>query len=572
MPSPAATGEPMCPPLALSVLLSGCAMSTDPAVVDAAPGTATAGVLVVDLVDGTALEEARSATGLALVWAHPLSEDEALALVEVPDLAAAAASLGGNVLVEVAEPSLPVSALGYPDDPLWREQWNMRVIGVQSGWRAGAGAGATVAVIDTGVSPVPDLASTNLLPGISTVPGEPSAEDLNGHGTHVAGTIAQSTDNGIGVVGVAPGATLLPVKALSAQGGGRSEWIATAIDEAVDQGADIINMSLGGGYSGVIANAVAKAQSAGVLVVAAAGNTGHEGVSYPAALPGVIGVSAVGPDDVLAHYSSWGDGVVLSAPGGDTRVAGGGILQDTVQGLEGHAFLEFQGTSMAAPHVAGAAAVLWQPAGGDPTAVADALVAGARDLGTSGFDPRYGHGRVDLASSLRALGTGHNGRLFLAGGLVALLLAGLGGSSSRGRTAVMTLTGAASAGGLFFLPLLPLAPSRWTLLLSRPLLQWPATLLPEALASNPVVLSAVLPVTLTFVLGPTRTLGPLVAGLCAGVGTHMAWAAVAGGLEVWPLHGWPSHAWLGVNGLAALICAVAIVGVGRIRDREEESP
>jgi len=558
--------------LPLTALLSGCAMSVSSSAPDPAPGAAVAGTLVVDLIDGTSLEAARGATGLALEWVHPLSEDEALALVQVPDLAAAAAAIVENPLVEVAEPSVAVSALGYPDDPLWPQQWNMRVVGAASGWRAGAGAGAIVAVIDTGVSPVPDLASTKLLPGVSTVPGEPSAEDVNGHGTHVAGTIAQSTDNGVGVVGVAPAATVLPVKALSAQGGGRSEWIATAIDEAVDQGAHIINMSLGGGYSGVIANAVAKAQSAGVLVVAAAGNTGREGVSYPAALPGVIGVSAVGPDDALAHYSSWGDGVVLSAPGGDTRIAGGGILQDTVQGREGHAFLEFQGTSMAAPHVAGAAAVLWQPAGGDPTAVADALVAGARDLGPSGFDPRYGHGRLDLAASLRALGTGHNGRLFLAGGLVALLLAGLGGAGRRGRgAAVMAVTGAACAGGLFFLPQLPLAPSRWTVLLSRPLLQWPATLLPEALASNPVVLSALVPVAITFLLGPTRTLGPVVAGVCAGVGTHMAWAAVTGGLEVWPLHGWPGQAWLGVNGAAALLCAVATVGVGRMRDRDEAS-
>ena len=560
-------------PIALTGLLSGCAMSTPPP----APGTDgpgnVEGTLVVDLIDGTGLEEAREATGLALEWVHPLSEDEALALVEVPDMASSIVALQGNPLVEVAEPSLEVTAFGFPDDPMWPEQWNMRVVGVQSGWRAGAGDGAVVAVIDTGVTEVPDLADTSVLPGISVVPREPSAEDANGHGTHVAGTIAQSTHNSLGVVGVAPSATILPVKALSAQGGGRSEWIATAIDEAVDQGAHIINMSLGGRYSAVIANAVKKAQNSGVLIVAAAGNSGREGVSYPAALPGVIGVSAVGPDDGLAYYSSWGEGVDISAPGGDTRIKGGGIRQDTVTKDGGHDFLSFQGTSMAAPHVAGAAAVLWQPAGGDPDVVKDALTGGAKDLGSPGLDPEYGHGRLDIAAALRTLGVQHHGRLFLLGGLVALAIAGLGGGAGRrsARAILTAVVGATAAGGLFFVPLLPLSPSRWTALLARPLLQWPAALLPEVLATNPIVLSAIVPAVLTFFLGPTRTLGPVVAGICAGVGTHMAWAAFMGGLEVWPLEGWSESAWLGINGAASLLCAVAVVGVGRMRDREEEA-
>jgi serine protease len=553
-----------------AALLGGCAMSAPPGDLAPAAGTGSPGTLVVDLVDGTSLDEAREATGLALEWAHPLSEDESLAIVAVPDLAAAAAGLAGNPLVEVAEPTIAVQALGYPNDPMWDQQWNLRTVGVKSGWRAGAGAGAIVAVIDTGVSAVPDLADSDLLPGVSAVPGEPTADDGNGHGTHVAGTIAQSTDNGLGVAGVAPRATILPVKALSAQGSGQSQWIATAIDEAADQGADIINMSLGGGYSAVIANAVEKAQARGVLVIAAAGNTGREGVSYPAALPGVIGVSAVGPDDGLAYYSSWGEGVDISAPGGDTRIDGGGILQDTVTPGGGHAFKAFQGTSMATPHVAGAAAILWHPAGGDADVVAAALTDGAKDLGAPGFDTEYGHGRLDIGAALRALGFKHNGLLFGLGGLTALILAGLGGGTRRGRRAlVMTAAGAISAGGLFFLPMLPIAPSRWTALLSRPLLQWPGALLPDVLASNPLVLSALVPVVLTFMLGPTRTLGPVVAGLCAGVGAHMTFAAIMGGLEVWPLPGWAGSAWLGLNGAAALLCAVAVVGVSRMRERQE---
>lgn len=557
------------PMLLPAALLGGCAMSAPPTL-EGAAGGAVPGTLVVDLVDGTGLESARASTGLALQWAHPLSADESLAVVDVPDLAAAAAGLRGNPLVEVAEPTVPVLALGYPDDPMWDQQWNMRTVGVQAGWRAGGGAGATVAVIDTGVTAVPDLAGATLLPGVSAVPQEPTAEDGNGHGTHVAGTIAQATNNGLGVAGVAPRARILPVKALTAQGSGQSQWIATAIDEAADQGADIINMSLGGGYSAVIANAVEKAQARGVLVIAAAGNTGREGVSYPAALPGVVGVSAVGPDDGLAHYSSWGEGVDISAPGGDTRIDGGGILQDTVAPGGGHAFKAFQGTSMATPHVAGAAAVLWAPAGGDAEVVAAALLDGAKDLGAPGPDPEYGQGRLDIPAALRSLGLRHNGVLFVVGGLSALLLAGLGGGTRRGRRAiVMAATGAISAGGLFFLPMLPVAPSWWTALLARPALQWPAAFLPDAVASNPLVLSALVPVLLTFLLGPTRTLGPIVAGICAGLGAHMVHASVMGGLDVWALHGWTGSAWLGLNGAAALLCAVAVVGVSRMRERQE---
>ncbi|MEC8424931.1 MAG: S8 family serine peptidase, partial [Myxococcota bacterium] len=548
--------------LATALLVSGCAPEAA-LTLPMASAPASPGVLVVDFVDGTLLSDARSTTALDLAWVHPLAADESLALAAVPDLAAAAAALRTHPLVEVAEPVIPMEALGYPDDPMWKQQWNMRRVGVKAGWRAGGGTGVTVAVIDTGVSAVPDLDASNLLPGISVVPGQPSAEDGNGHGTHVAGTIAQATNNGLGVVGVAPGAALLPVKALTAEGSGQSPWIAAAIDEAADNGADIINLSLGGRYSAVIANAVKKAQDRGVLIIAAAGNTGREGVSYPAALPGVVGVSAVGPDDGLAHYSSWGDGVDIAAPGGDTRRQNGGILQDTIAS-DGHAFKAFQGTSMAAPHVAGAAAVLWRPAGGDIDAVLDSLLDGAEDLGASGLDPQYGHGRLSIPGSLRALGRRYNAALFGIGGLAALLLAGLGGGSGRGRRSwVMVITGAISAGGIFILPMLPVAPSWWTTLLSRPLLQWPASVLPDILAANPLTLSAFLPGILTFILGPTRTLGPVVAGICAGVGAHMLWAAGFGGLEVWPLEGWQGRAWRGVNGALTWLCAVATVGIAR---------
>ena len=434
-------GRPSLTPALLLPFLAACAMSTEPSVTEeSTPSTTsestpsseedTGGRLVVDLIDGTMLDEARAATGLDLEWVSPLSADESLAVVEVANFERALSELEDLHLVEAAEPSMTYVASAFPNDPMHEKQWNFRKIGAASGWRVGAGEGVTVAVIDTGVSAVPDLEGTELLPGATFVPGTRTADDDNGHGTHVAGTIAQTTHNGLGVAGLAPRATVLPIKALSGSGMGRSEWIASAIDEATDQGADIINLSLGGSRSKVIEVAVDKAVAKGVLVVAAAGNSGREGVGWPAAHPAVLGVSATGPTDDLAFYSSWGKGVVLSAPGGDMRQPGGGILQDTVTSGD-HAFKELQGTSMASPHVAGAAAVLM---GAGATSGADArslLEATAVDLGEPGPDARFGIGRIDLGAAVHALTINRHGLLFGLGALVALFMTALGSVRPR---------------------------------------------------------------------------------------------------------------------------------------------
>jgi len=537
---------------------------------DALPSSG-AGTLVVDLADGTDLETARALTGLPLSWVSPHSADEALAEVQVDDLQGAIAALGELPSVEAVEPTIAFQALSYPDDPLWSKQWNLRKIGAPAGWRVGGGDGVVVAVIDTGVTRVADLADTHHLKGASMVPGSKGAADDNGHGTHVAGTIAQSTNNGVGVAGIAPEATILPIKVLSASGMGTNGWVAAGIDAAVDQGADIINMSLGGASSSVVAVAVEKAQKAGVLVVAAAGNTGRRGVGSPASLPGVIAVSATGPDDELAPYSSYGPEVAIAAPGGNKLKSDGGILQDTVDpgSPDGHAYKSFQGTSMATPHVAGAAAVLWGAGAGGPEEVRELLLSTTNDLGAEGRDERFGHGRLNLAAAVRGLSVERHGLLFGLGGVLALLLATLGGGRWARWKAVTVVTGAASAGGLFFLNMLPLPPSTVVDVLSRPLLLWGDALVPDPWGRSPLFFSAALPLIATFLLGPTRTLGPVVAGIAAGAAAHLLYGAAMGGLQPWLLPGALGTGWLSVNGLVCVVCAMAVIGIRKMRDREE---
>jgi len=565
---------PLAPALALSLLVACGSQPLEPGQAAGVVDAAGAGTLVVDLVDGTSLEEARQLTGLDLRWATPRSADESLAVVEVADLGSAADRLRGMPQVEAAEPSVTYQATGllpslrYPDDPLYTQQWNLRVIGAPTGWRAGGGRNITVAVIDTGVSSVADLAGTTLLPGTSFVPGRDTAQDDNGHGTHVAGTIAQTTNNGLGVAGIAPHARILPLKVLNAQGSGRSEWIASASDEAVDQGADVINMSLGGSRSKVIEVAVEKAAAHGVVVVAAAGNTSRRGVGWPAASPGAIGVSATGPDDDLAFYSSYGPGVDLSAPGGDKRQAGGGILQDTIDsGAAGHSFQEYQGTSMASPHVAGAAAVLLAAGAGTPAEVRELLYDSARDLGEPGTDERFGHGRLDLAAAVRRLYLHQRGILALLGLGLGFGVALVGGMRKRGRVA---LTAAVAAGGLFVLPMLPLAPATWIEVLSRPFLLWPGAVLSPHLAENPLWISALVPAVLTFVFGPTRSLGWLAAGLSAGIGAHLLHGAITGSLSPTWLAGGFGTAWLATNGVLSVLLALAVAGLDRMRTAQEQ--
>jgi serine protease len=536
----------------------------DPTVAEHVPGT-----LILDLLDDTPerqVEALELELGMDLVLSSPESADEGLYRVEVDDLADAVARLEGHALVEVAEPVLQFEALGYPNDPMWDQQWNMEMIDAPAGWRTGGGKGVKVAVIDTGISPVEDLQGVPMTKGKSFVPFVRKPLDDHGHGTHVAGTIAQATNNGVGVAGVAPNVTLMPYKALSRQGFGSSDWIAAAIDHAADNGADVINMSLGGPYSKVLDLAAQKAAERGVVVVAAAGNTGKRGVSSPASNKLVIGVSSVGPDDVLAYYSTFGEGVDIAAPGGDKRQGdAGGVLQDTVDG-SGHAYKSFQGTSMATPHVAGAAAVL-VGMGLDADATRDVLLSTAVDHGDEGWDEKYGYGRLDMAASVRRVLIRRNGLQFGIGVLMAAALAGLSGLK-LGRAVPMTVAAGLTAGGLFFLPMLPLPPHPAISVLSHDLLSWPAAMGFPNLVSMPLWCSVLLPGVLAFLLGPSRTLGGITAGICLGFGSALLYGAAAGTVDVWLLGMGLDRVWLSLNGVGCVLAAMAVVGMQKLRAQE----
>jgi subtilisin family serine protease len=215
------------------------------------------------------------------------------------------------------------------------------------------GLGVKVCISDTGIDLThPDL-QTNIISHFNTINSSKSAKDDNGHGTHVAGTIA-AIDNSIGVVGVAPQAKLIAIKGLNRSGSGFTSDLAESIDECRVRGADIINMSWGSSVPATaIHQALIRAHDAGILLIAAAGNNGGA-VGYPAAHPEVVAVSATDENDALALFSSFGEKVENSAPGVD--------IQSTWQG---NTYKTISGTSMASPHVAGVAALMLSAGAGD---------------------------------------------------------------------------------------------------------------------------------------------------------------------------------------------------------------
>jgi len=330
-----------------------------------------------------------------------------------------------------------------PNDPRYNEQWNLKAIEVEKAWQKTKGKGIVVAVIDTGVSRVEDLKNTNFVKGYDFVNDREDASDDNGHGTHVAGTIAQSTNNNFGVAGVAYEASIMPLKVLSGSGGGTISDIAEAIIFAADNGANVINMSLGGGgESKLMQEAIDYAYKKGVVIVAAAGNSNRNAAFYPARYPKVIAVSATSATGEKAPYSNYGAGVDVAAPGGAIARgkdgdSAGGILQNTIDpSTKQSVFRAFQGTSMASPHVAGVVALIEASGVKDPEKVFQILKQSSRKVSDDTLN-YYGAGHLNAAAAVNIASQGQLGipdflkwardngylspRFWVDGGAVALI-------------------------------------------------------------------------------------------------------------------------------------------------------
>ncbi len=321
-----------------------------------------------------------------------------------------------NPNVEYAELNYIAHAFMVPDDSYYGYQWHLDNathggIGMEQAWDISTGSGVIVAVVDTGVrSGGPDGIDT-IIAGWDFVNSDNNPTDDEGHGTHVAGTIAQNTNNGAGVAGVAFNCSIMPVKVLDAGGSGSYAWIADGIRYAADHGAKVINMSLGGRFGSItLESAVAYAYGKGVTIVCASGNNGsRKFVSYPAAYDAYcIAVGATRYDEEVAYYSNCGNSLDLTAPGGDLNVDqngdtyGDGVLQETFDAASGDwGYWFYQGTSMASPHVAGVAAlIISKGIATAPDDVRNVLESTAEDKGPTGWDSRYGYGIVDAYAAL----------------------------------------------------------------------------------------------------------------------------------------------------------------------------
>lgn len=317
---------------------------------------------------------------------------------DAPDLPRRLASLPGVRWVEAdgpvraaREPAFRGLSLLAADD-LLPQLWGMEAIGARRVWATTPGDRAVkVAVIDTGIDAAHPDFSGRVEAGRDFINQDDDPADDDGHGTHCAGTVAAGLGNG-GVVGVAPGVTLLAVKVLDGEGGGTFVSVSAGIVHAADRGARVLSLSLSAPRtSKLLEEAVAHAAAKGALLVAASGNAGSTAPAYPAALPQVMAVGAVRRGDMPAYFSNTGKHLSVAAPGVDilSTVPGGG-------------WESLDGTSMACPHVAGLAALMFSRR---PTWTADQvrrrIESTAVDIGPDGFDVRFGHGRIDAVQALR---------------------------------------------------------------------------------------------------------------------------------------------------------------------------
>jgi serine protease len=424
-----------------------------------APGAVAPGRIVVRFKSGASVDAVRiqnAAWGARELGRHPRSGLAELQLQDGAHTAAVLAAYRRSPLVESAGYSYVVRALEVPNDTNYSYQWDMQDttggIWAQSAWDEATnhGQGVVVAVIDTGVAyedytgpgPInpstvykkaPDLLTKTFVAPTDIANRDAHPDDDNGHGTHVTGTIAEDTNNRYGLAGVAYNATIMPIKVLQFDGTGQDADLIEALYYAVDNGAKVINMSLGFTGTGTpdgngtpcteivgLNNALDYAYSHGVVIVAAAGNDSANVVTCPAAYPTVVAVGSTRYDGTRPSYSNTGSALDVAAPGGDPNVDqnhdgfSDGVVSETycyddftlllLQTYDTFCDIFMSGTSMATPHVAGLAALLL---GEDPTLtpqqVRSYIESTARDRGATSWDPEYGWGEIDANAALRAL-------------------------------------------------------------------------------------------------------------------------------------------------------------------------
>jgi serine protease len=329
---------------------------------------------------------------------------------------------------------LAAPAVAATNDPLRDQQWGLDQVNAEEAWATTTGSGVVVAVVDSGVDlSHPDL-KANLVPGVTTIdcgPGKTTCgngdwrgmdgvgQELDAHGTHVSGIIAAVADNGLGVAGTAPDAKIMPIKSLE-DGSGAFEDIANGIRYAVDNGADVVNMSIGAlpgvqaleitGIESTVTDAIDYAVDNGVLVVVAAGNESFPLCSSPSFNDGAVCVTSTDRNELPSWFSNGAvkpDMLAVAAPGGaglffceDDIVST--VPQGTGSDVCGESDYDYYpGTSMATPHVAGVGALLYAQ-GRTLDNVTAALIDTARTpgAGTGLYTTSYGHGIVDAAAAV----------------------------------------------------------------------------------------------------------------------------------------------------------------------------
>lgn len=566
------------------------------------PGPLLAGVprlegsLVIDMIDGISpaqLREFRQDYGIDARYnsIHSLDSGLVVARVDEARMSTLLDTLAGDERVEVVEPNYLVTLLddeddddedddstsSFPNDPEYKYQWHMDQIHCEEAWAWTTGEGVVVAVIDTGVAyadsedgrfhQVEDLKGTEFVEGYDFINHQVEAYDDNAHGTHVAGTVAQATNNGVGVTGVAFGSTIMPVKVLSGRGSGSTAGVADGIRFAADNGAKIMNLSLGSSQnSPIMEKAVTHAVNKGVLVVCAAGNSNRPKSGFPAGCEGAISVSSTNYEEHLAFYSNYGPDITIAAPGGDTRSDKNGdgkpdgVYQNTIGRMDPSTsgYYMFQGTSMASPHAA-AVFSLGASMGVTKSEALEELVYRTARPAPEDAKEGYGAGIIDAGAIAHEAGFVYGQQKLMYGGLAALLALAFYLRRARIFSILLTLPGLliGSVGLLWWMPALGLNSEPLCPYLVNGFPTWDLFCLGVAQHGSLLTHSLLIPALVCCASLMIRILRPLAAGFAAGVAGHLVFVALNNTVEMSWLPEDLQVYWLAANAFVCVALATA---------------